>query len=167
MQELEQRKRPLRERLRGPDDELERAIGVLGGLRADKEKQRNRDEMSVRRFAERKLYLADHGGDRQKIDRIDALLGDRVQNAVADAMIETPEYLQDLIGDYRSSKHEGRWIDAATKVEDYRHRHGITDLGSAFGVEPEGVERHAWHHAHGEVSDALEPPRRSRGLGMR
>ena len=87
-------------------------------------------------IADRKRYLADHDGDRQKIDRIDTLLSNRVQNSVADAMIDTPEYLQDLIGDYRSSKHKGRWIDAATKVEDYRHRHGITDLGSAFGAEP-------------------------------
>ena len=52
-------------------------------------------------------------------------------------MIDTPEYLHDLIGDYRSSKHNGRWIDA-TKFEDYRHRHGISDLRSAFGAEPPG-----------------------------
>lgn len=56
-------------------------------------------------------------------------------------MIETPEYLKELIGDYRSATQKGRWIDAATKVEDYRHRHVITDLGSAFGVEPPGAER--------------------------
>ena len=82
-------------------------------------------------------------------------------------MIETPEYLMELIGDYRSAKHKGRWIDAATKVEEYRHRLGITDLSSAFGVEPPGVERHAWQHAHDVVADAIEPPRASRGLRMR
>ena len=92
----------------------------------------------VRRF--RQLF-ADHVGDRQKIERIDELLDARTLNAVADAMIETPEYLKDLIGDYRSAKHKGRWIDAATKVETYRHRHGITDPGSAFGAESPGVER--------------------------
>ena len=63
VQELEQRKRPLRERLRGPDDELERAIDVLHSLRADKEKQHARQELSVQGFAERKRYLADHDDD--------------------------------------------------------------------------------------------------------
>ena len=82
-------------------------------------------------------------------------------------MIVTPEYLQDLSGDYRSSKNRGHWIDAATKVEDYRHRHGITDLGSAFGAEPTGAERHGWQHARDEAIAALEPPTRSRGLRMR
>ena len=167
VQELGQRKRPLRERLRGPDDELERAIGVLGGLRADREKQRNRHELSVQGFADRKRYLADRDGDRQKIERIDELLGSRVRNVVAAAMIEAPEYLQDLIGDYRSSKHKGRWIDAATKVEDYRHHNAITDLSAPFGLEPAGVERHAWRHAHDEAIETLEPPTRSRGLRMR
>ena len=71
-------------------------------------KHRSRRELGDHGFAERKRYVAGHDGDRQKIDRIDALLGDRVKNAVADAMIETPEYLQDLIGDYRSSKHKDR-----------------------------------------------------------
>ena len=130
-------------------------------------KHRSRRELGDQGFAERKRYVADHDGDRQKIDRIDALLGDRVQNAVADAMIETPEYLQDLIGDYRSAKNKGRWIDAATKVEDYRHRHGITDLRSAFGIEPPGVERHEWARAQDEAIAAIEPPARSRGLRMR
>ena len=167
VQELEQRKRPLRERLRGPDDELERAIDVLHGLRADKEKQHARQELRVQGFAERKRYLADHDGDRQKIERIDALLGDRAQSAVANAMIETPEYMRDLIGGYRSAKHKGRWIDAATKVEDYRHHHAITDLRSAFGAEPTGAERHAWQHAHDGVIAALEPQAKTRGLRMR
>ena len=72
-----------------------------------------------------------------------------------------------MIGDYRSAKHSGRWIDAASKVEEYRHRHGITDLASAFGAGPPGVERHAWQHAHDEAADALEPPRATRGLRMR
>lgn len=101
------------------------------------------------------------------IERIDELLGARAQSTVADAMIETPEYLQDLIGDYRSAKHKGRWIDAATKVEDYRHHHAINDVGSAFGVEPLGIERCAWQHAHDEVAETLEPPTRSHGLRMR
>ena len=82
-------------------------------------------------------------------------------------MIETPEYLMELIGDYRSTKHKGRWIDAATKVESYRHHHAIADLGSAFGAEPPGVERHAWHHAQDEVVEVLEHPKASRGLRMR
>ena len=65
---LEQRKRPIRERLRAPDDELERGIGVLGSLRADKEKQRIRHDLSAQGFDDRQRYLADHDGDRQKID---------------------------------------------------------------------------------------------------
>ena len=51
VQELEQRKRPLRDRLRGSDDELERAIGVLGGLRADKEKLRTGSTLGSPRSA--------------------------------------------------------------------------------------------------------------------
>ena len=82
-------------------------------------------------------------------------------------MIDTSEYLNDLIGDYRSSKHKGRWIDAATKVEDYRHRHGITDLRSAFGAEPPGVERHAWQHARDEAFVTFEPPAARRGMRIR
>ena len=58
-------------------------------------------------FAARKRYLADHDGDRQKIERIDELLGARALNVVANTMIETPEYLKELIGDYRSAKHKG------------------------------------------------------------
>lgn len=82
-------------------------------------------------------------------------------------MIETPEYLKDLIGDYRSANDKGRWIDAATKVEDYRHHHGITDVGSPFGAEPPDIGRFAWQHAHNEVAETLEPPTRSHGLRMR
>ena len=95
------------------------------------------------------------------------MLGDRVRGAVAEAMIETPEYLRDLIGDYRSAKQKGRWIDAATKVEDYRHRHAITDLKLALGAEPAGAERHAWQHAHDGVIVAVEPQAKTRGLRMR
>ena len=79
-------------------------------------------------------------------------------------MIETPEYITELIGDYRSAKHKGRWIDAATNVEDYRHRHAITDPVSAFGVEPPGVEKHAWNHALDEAVEVLEPPMARRGM---
>ena len=167
IQELENRKRPLRERLKGADPELDREISLRDRLHGDITDLRSRQRASDDRFAARKRYLADHDGDRQKIERIDELLDARAQSAVADAMIETPEYLKDLIGDYRSANDKGRWINAATKVEDYRHHHRITDLASAFGVEPPGVERHAWHHAHDVVADALEPPRASRGLHMR
>ena len=79
----------------------------------------------------------------------------------------SPGYLQDLIGDYRSAKHKGCWIDAATKIEDYRHRHGIIDLRSALGAEPPGVERHRWATAYDEAIAAIEPPAKSRGLRMR
>jgi hypothetical protein len=165
--ELEQRKRPLRERMRGPDGELTRAIDVRDKLRADMAEHRSQQELREQGFAAPTRYLAAHDGDRLKIERIDTLLGDRAQSAVADAMIETPGYLRDLIGEYRSAKYKSRWIDAAAKVEDYRHRHGITDLTSAFGVEPPGVERHRWAHAHEEAIAALEPPTRSRGLRIR
>ncbi len=167
IQELEDRKRPLRERLKGADPELDREVSLRGSLHGDMTDLRSRQRASDDRFAARKRYLADHDGDRQKIERIDELLGCRAQSAVAEAMIETPEYLKELIGDYGSAKHKGRWIDAATKVEDYRHHHAITDLASAFGVEPPGVERFAWQHAHGEVAETLEPPTRSHGLRMR
>ena len=167
IEEMKECKRPLRERLRGPDVVLDRALELRDKVRGDMEGHRTRQQTSKDGFAARKRYLADHDGDRQKIERVDELLGSRAQSAVADAMIETPEYLKELIGDYRSAKHKGRWIEAATKVEDYRHRHGITDLASAFGAEPLGVERHAWQHAHDVVADALEPPRASRGLRMR
>ena len=82
-------------------------------------------------------------------------------------MIETPDYLSDLIGDFRSAKHKDRWIAAATKVENYRHRHGITDLGSAFGVQPAGVEGSLWRRAHNEVFVTLEPPAARRGIRIR
>ncbi len=167
IEELEERKRPLRERLRGPDGVLERAVELRDRLQDDMEGHRSRQQLRDDGFAARKRYFADHDGDRQKIDRVDELLDARPQSAVADAMIETPEYLKELIGDYRSAKHKGRWIDAATKVEDYRHHHGITDLASAFGVEPPGVEWHAWERAHDEVAETLEPPRASRGLRIR
>ncbi len=167
IQELEVRKRPLRERLRGADPELDRAVALRDRLQGDMADHRSRQQASDDGFATRKRYLVDHDGDRQKIERIDELLDARALNAVADAMIETPEYLKDLIGDYRSANHNGRWIDVATKVETYRHRHGITDSVAAFGAEPPGVERYAWRHAHDEVIDALEPPTRSRGLRMR
>ena len=52
----------------------------------------------------------------------------------------------------------------ATKVENYRHRHAITDLGSAFCAEPPGVERHGWARACDEAIAAIEPPAKSRGL---
>ena len=167
IQELEDRKRPLRERLKGADPELDREVSLRDRLHGDMTDLRSRQRASDERFAARKRYLADHDGDRQKIEQVDELLGSRAQSAVADAMIETPEYLKELIGDYRSATHKGRWIDAATKVEDYRHQHVITDVGSAFGVEPLGSERFAWQHAHDEVAETLEPPTRSHGLRMR
>lgn len=167
IQELEERKRPLRERLRGTDPELDRAIALRDGLQGDMADHRSRLQASEDGFAARKRYLNDHDGDRRGIERIDELLNARAQNAVADAMVETPEYLKDLFGDYRSAKHKGRWIDAATKVEDYRHRHGITDIALAFGVEPPGVEKHAWHFAQDEVAASWEPPAAKRGLRMR
>ena len=166
IKEMEERKRPLRDRLRGPDVEMERTLELRNKLRADMADHRRRQQDRDDGFAARKRYLTDHDSDRQTIERIDELLGARAQNAVADAMIETPEYLKDLIGDYRSAKHKGRWIDAATKVEDYRHRNGITDVGSPFGAEPPGVEKYSWQHARDVVTDALEPPRASRGLRM-
>ena len=131
--EMEERKRPLRER-RGPDVVLDRALEHRDKLRGDMEGHRTRQRAGKEGFEARKRYLADHEGDRQKIERIDELLVPRAQSAVADAKIETPKYLKELIGDYRSGKHKGRWIDAATKVEDYRHRQGFTDIASAFGV---------------------------------
>ena len=51
-------------------------------------------------------YLADHDGDGLKVERIDELLDARARGAVAQATIETPEYLTDLIGNYRSAKHD-------------------------------------------------------------
>jgi TrwC relaxase/AAA domain/UvrD-like helicase C-terminal domain len=167
IQELEERKRPLRERLRGTDPELDRAIALRDALQGDMADHRSLLQASEDGFAARKRYLTDHDGDRREIERIDELLGTRALNAVADAMIETPEYLQDLIGEYRSAKHKGRWIDVATQVETYRQRHGITDLASALGVEPPGVESYARKHAHDEVQEALEPPTARRGLRMR
>ena len=163
----QERKRTLRERLRGPDVVLERALDHRDKLQGDMDDHGTRQRASKDEFAARKRYLADHDSDRQKIERIDELLGSRAQSAVADAMIETPEYLKELVGDYLSAKHKGRWIDASTKVEDYRHRHGITDLRSAFGVEPPGAERRGWARAHDEAIAALEPPARSRGLRLR
>ena len=70
IEQLEERKRPLRERLRGPDVEMERAVALrelqddMGGLRS---RQKARDDG----FAARTRYLADHKGDRLKIERID------------------------------------------------------------------------------------------------
>jgi hypothetical protein len=54
----------------------------------------------------------------------------------------------------RSAKHKGRWIDAATWIETYRHHHAITDMASAIGVEPSGAEKYAWRYVYGEVADA-------------
>lgn len=164
---MAERKRPLRERLRGPDVVFYRKLEHRDKLRGDMEDHRTRQQATKDGSAAHKRYLADHDGDRQKIERIDELLGSRAQSAVADGMIETPEYLKELIGDYRSAKHKRRWIDAAIKVEDYRHRHAITDLASAFGAAPPGVESYAWKHAHDEVREALEPPAARRGMRMR
>ena len=92
IEELSERKRPLRERLRGADIATERAVALRDQLQEDLAGHRSRQQARDDGFVERKRYLADHDGDRQKIERIDDLLGARALNAVADAMIDTPEY---------------------------------------------------------------------------
>lgn len=158
IQELEERKRPLRERLNGPDPAIEREIELRERLRDQLAMHRNRQQAHDEGSVDRNRYLADHDDDRQKIERIDQLLGARAQSAVAAAMIETPEYLKGLIGDYHSAKDKRRWIDAATKVETYRHRHGVTDSASALDVnQPTGRVQLSGHL---EASDpTVDKPR--------
>ena len=77
IQELEERKRPLRERLRGTDPELELAIALRDRLQGDMADHRSRQQARDDGFAARNCYLSDHDDDRQKIERIDELLGAR------------------------------------------------------------------------------------------
>jgi hypothetical protein len=67
IQELEDRKRPLRERLRGPDPQLDREISLRDRLHGDVTDLRSRQRARDDRFAARKRSLADHDGDRQTL----------------------------------------------------------------------------------------------------
>ena len=169
---LEGRKRPLMERLRGPDEQLLHANTTVDGhqtrlfgleyeLHAARDGQRRRID-----------YLAAHPDAPATVRRIKEIVADRVDLAVANDMIETPEYLRELIGDYRSAPDKKRWLEAAAKVEGHRMEHGIDDRLLAFGERPPSwADALRWDQQVEAVVDLVKPEHerakeRQRGISM-
>ena len=96
-------------------------------------------------------------------------------------MIDTPEYLQQIIGAYRDTKHPEHWIQAARHIEHHRHIKGITDPHHPYGPEPESaIDLGRWNHlrpdtlnlnrpepaSEPKIAVEVEPAPRSRGMRM-
>lgn len=67
-------------------------------------------------------------------NRSKPLLADRVDHAVVNDTIETPEYLHELIGDYTGTRYPRHWIAAAEHVERHRLTHDIDDEALRSGT---------------------------------
>ncbi len=108
---LEQRPRSLRERLRGPNLELAQAYDSRDGATT---------------------FIA--STQRRISEFTCALFADRVDHAVVNDTIETPEYLHELIGDYTGTRYPRHWIAAAEHVERHRLTHDIDDEALRSGT---------------------------------
>ena len=131
---LEQRPRSLRERLRGPNLELAQAYDSRDGATTFiASTQRRISEFTCAQEA-RDQYLGGHADKPARLEQIEALLVDRVDHAVVNDTIETPEYLHELIGDYTGTRYPRHWIAAAEHVERHRLTHDIDDEALLSGT---------------------------------
>jgi conjugative relaxase-like TrwC/TraI family protein len=99
-------------------------------------------------------YTDEHRAELARIPAIESTIRMRLDQLVASYRSNPPTYLAPLGPVPNDRDGRAHWTDAARGIEDYRHRHHITDPDHPFG--PAERNSHHQQHAQETLDQALE-----------